>query len=163
MVEELGPSSLSLRELARRVGVSHAAPAHHFDDRRGLLTALAAQGLRILADELRAATKSGFDEAAIAYVRFAREHPGRYAIMYRAELLNADDSDLIDAQTASMEALLAGIESIPVKRRAHLPTQDAAHVAWSLVHGLASLPAPKHSDATQYDDLVRRAARQLFN
>lgn len=83
MIDEVGPSSLSLRELARRAGVSHGAPAHHFGDRRGLLTALAAQGLRLLAADVAAATAGGFDEAAVAYVRFAREHPGHYAVMHR--------------------------------------------------------------------------------
>lgn len=162
MIDEEGPSSLSLRELARRTGVSHGAPAHHFVDRRGMITALAAQGLRMLATEVRAATAGGFDEAAVAYVRFAREHPGRYAVMYRSELLHANDSELNSARADAREALLAGVESIPEARRAHLTTSEAAHVAWSLVHGLASLAAERPSRASQADDLARRAARQLF-
>ncbi|WIM73513.1 TetR/AcrR family transcriptional regulator [Corynebacterium suedekumii] len=141
MIDEVGPSSLSLRELARRAGVSHGAPAHHFGDRRGLLTALAAQGLRLLAADVAAATAGGFDEAAVAYVRFAREHPGHYAVMHRPELLHADDGELSAARASSKEALMAGVESIPAERRAHLTTSEAAHVAWSLVHGLASLAA----------------------
>ncbi|OYN90684.1 TetR/AcrR family transcriptional regulator [Parenemella sanctibonifatiensis] len=162
MIDEVGPSSLSLRELARRAGVSHGAPAHHFGDRRGLLTALAAQGLRLLAADVAAATAGGFDEAAVAYVRFAREHPGHYAVMHRPELLHADDGELIAARASSMEALMAGVESIPAERRAHLTTSEAAHVAWSLVHGLASLAAEGATPDFQTDDLARRAARQLF-
>ncbi len=49
-IEESGPAALSLRDLARRAGVSHAAPAHHFGDKAGLLTALAAEGFDLLAD-----------------------------------------------------------------------------------------------------------------
>ena len=54
LVAERGADGISLRELARAAGVSHAAPAHHFTDRRGLFTALAAQGWLLLADALRA-------------------------------------------------------------------------------------------------------------
>lgn len=162
MVEEAGPGSLSLRELARRVGVSHAAPAHHFGDRRGLLTALATEGLRTLADDVRAASIDGFDEGAVAYVRFARRHPGHYAVMYRTDLLDPTDGPLIEARVASSNALLAGVESIPTDRRPRLTTQEAARVAWALVHGLASLPAAGHEADPHADDLARRAARQLF-
>ncbi len=55
LVAERGAEQVSLRELARGAGVSHAAPAHHFTDRRGLFTALATQGFRLLADALRRA------------------------------------------------------------------------------------------------------------
>lgn len=162
MMDEVGPGSSSLRELARRAGVSHGAPAHHFVDRRGLLTALAAQGLRMLADDLRAATSSGFDEAAVAYVRFARRHPGHYAVMYRPDLLRLDDAELIEARLASTNALSAGVESVPALRREHLTARESAHVAWSLVHGLASLEAGRAVPEAIADDLTRRAARQLF-
>src|SRR5215213_11204294 len=52
-IAEVGPAAVSLRDLARRVGVSHAAPAHHFGDKRGLLTAVAAEGYRLFAAALR--------------------------------------------------------------------------------------------------------------
>ena len=102
------------------------------------------------------------DEAAVAYVRFAREHPGHYAVMYRPELLHGNDGELRSARAASREALLEGVESVPAARRAHLTTSEAAHVAWSLVHGSASLAAQDAAAASQADDLTRRAARQLF-
>ena len=53
MIGEAGPGAIRLRDLARRVGVSHAAPAHHFGDKRGLLTAVAAEGYRLFAASLR--------------------------------------------------------------------------------------------------------------
>lgn len=117
----------------------------------------------MLTDDVRAATAGGFDEAAVAYVRFARHHPGHYAVMHRPELLLPHDSELLEAQAASTIALIAGVESIPADRRAHLTTQEAAHVAWALVHGLASLAAERHLPDAHADDLARRAARQLFD
>ena len=63
---ESGPARLSLRELARRAGVSHAAPAHHFGDKAGLLTAVAAQGYTLLADALTAALRTHRDRAMVA-------------------------------------------------------------------------------------------------
>ena len=72
---------LDLRELARAAGVSHAAPAHHFTDRSGLFTALAAEGWRMLAAALTGA-RPDFIDAALAYLRFALDHPGHYAVMF---------------------------------------------------------------------------------
>ncbi|MET9865788.1 TetR/AcrR family transcriptional regulator, partial [Streptomyces sp. NPDC006386] len=87
-----GPSGLSLRDLARRAGVSHAAPAHHFKDRAGLLTAIAAEGFGLLATALREA--ADLKEAGVRYVRFAREHPAHFQVMFAPELLRAGDLDL---------------------------------------------------------------------
>ena len=100
LVAERGADGISLRELARAAGVSHAAPAHHFTDRRGLFTALAAEGWRMLADELTGA-RPNFIDAALAYVRFALEHPGHYAVMFDRSLVNPDDPALVSAQSAA--------------------------------------------------------------
>ena len=65
-----------MRELARRAGVSHTAPAHHFGDKTGLLTAIATEGNQLLGEALRNAREAGgFLEVGLAYVRFAVEHP----------------------------------------------------------------------------------------
>src|SRR5215470_7800030 len=94
LVAERGADGLSLRELARAAGVSHAAPAHHFIDRRGLFTALAAQGWYLLADALKDA-RPDFIDAALAYVRFALDHPGHYAVMFDHSLLDAQNAELV--------------------------------------------------------------------
>src|SRR5258705_12510166 len=87
LVADRGADGISLRELAREAGVSHAAPAHHFTDRRGLFTALAAQGWRMLADSL-AGARPGFVVAALACGRVALDHPGPYGVMFRRSLRN---------------------------------------------------------------------------
>src|SRR4051794_203129 len=73
-IAEHGPAALSLRDLARRAGVSHAAPAHPFDDKAALLTAVAVDGYQRLAERLRAARTAGtFLDVGVAYVQFAVE------------------------------------------------------------------------------------------
>src|SRR5699024_12294099 len=79
-----GVDALSMRDLARQAGVSHGAPAHHFGDRRGLLTALATDGFQRLATILEpSVTAEHFDQTAVAYVRFAATHPGHFDVMFR--------------------------------------------------------------------------------
>ncbi|WP_239160472.1 TetR/AcrR family transcriptional regulator [Virgisporangium ochraceum] len=132
LVAERGPAALSLREVARRAGVSHAAPAHHFANKAGLLTAIAAEGYRRLADALAGA--DDFQEKGVAYVVFATEHPAHFAVMRAPDLLRTDDADLVAAETAAAEQLRAGANARMTR------VDPAAPVAaWALVHGLASL------------------------
>ena len=135
-----GPAALSLRELARRAGVSHAAPRHHFADKRGLLTAVAAEGFRLLAAELLETHErtGSFLEAGVAYVRFATRHRPYFEVMFRPELQRRDDPELTEA-AAQASALLYG----PVGELTGSTKEDevlrAGVAAWALVHGLATL------------------------
>ncbi|UGT45329.1 TetR/AcrR family transcriptional regulator [Nocardia yamanashiensis] len=130
-----GIDSVSLRALAQRVGVSHAAPAHHFGNRQGLLTELAIQGFELLAAELRSAT-GDFREVALAYIRFARTHPGHFDVMYRHDLLRADDERLAAARRDSGAELRSGVGRLEISADSR---PAASLAAWSLVHGFASL------------------------
>ena len=93
LIAERGPASLSLREVARRAGVSHAAPAHHFSDKTGLLTAVAAEGWDLLAADLTAtaARTADFGELGVSYVLFATNRRAHFAVMRTPELLDDDD------------------------------------------------------------------------
>jgi AcrR family transcriptional regulator len=162
LIEEKGPDALSMRELARRAGVSHAAPAHHFGDRIGLFTALAAQGFSELAQALEASVAQGkFDLTAVAYVRFAVQNRGHYAVMFRPDLLNASDPTLAAAQAEALALLEQGLASVPA-RRLRAPAQDAQRSAWALVHGLASLINAGALPAVDAESLALAAAKQLF-
>jgi AcrR family transcriptional regulator len=91
-IAERGPMQLSLRELARRAGVSHAAPAYHFGDKTGLPTAVAAEGFERLGDALSEGRDAGgFLEIGLAYIRFAVSNPAHFEVMFRPELYRADD------------------------------------------------------------------------
>jgi AcrR family transcriptional regulator len=133
-IEETGPAAMSLRAVARRAGVTHAAAAYHFGDRAGLLTAIAAEGFRLVADALREAQQATgtFLEVGVAYVRFAVTHRAHFEVMYRPELYHRDDAELGRARAAAA-VLLYGSDA-----------PDAEHLAegvaaWSIVHGVATL------------------------
>jgi AcrR family transcriptional regulator len=134
-LRESGPAALSLRDLARRAGVSHAAPAHHFGDKRGLLTAVAAEGFRRLAASLGATYEAtrDFAEVGVAYVTFAVEERPYFDVMFRPDLYDPDDPELVAARSASGAALYG-----PAATVSDAPL-EAGIAAWSLVHGLATL------------------------
>ncbi|MFB8118850.1 TetR/AcrR family transcriptional regulator [Streptomyces sp. NPDC055962] len=131
-----GPDALSLRDLARRAGVSHAAPAHHFKDRTGLLTAVAAEGYALFADAL--ADAPDLRERGVAYVRFATGHPAHFQVMFRPELHRTGDPELLAAKARATEALRAGIDGLSDADRGGDP-RLAGVAAWSLAHGFATL------------------------
>src|SRR3954471_12975444 len=92
MVKEAGPGALSLRELARRAGVSHAAPYRHFASREALIGALAVEGFRGLGAEMQACAGDErdpmrrFRALGVAYVRYAVAHPGHFKVMFSSDL-----------------------------------------------------------------------------
>ena len=108
-----GPAKASLRAIARRVGVSHQATAHHFEDRAGLFTALAVEGFELLLSRTRAAV-AGVEvgggrqvtAAGVAYVEFAARQPTMFDVMFRPELLHADDAALCEVRPAHRGLLL---------------------------------------------------------
>ncbi len=164
-IEDAGPASVSLRELARRAGVSHAAPAHHFGDKAGLLTAIAAEGFDLLADELEVAfaRTSSFLEVGVAYVGFAVRHRAHFDVMFRPELLRVEDPALAAAQERSRDALYGPIGSVPLDPRSD--TLRAGVAAWALVHGLATLYLDGNLPPALGDDpeaIAREIAVHLF-
>jgi AcrR family transcriptional regulator len=139
-IGETGPSGISLRDLARRAGVSHAAPAHHFGDKAGVLTAVAVEGYDLLAVALTTAQRrtQDFLEMGVAYVRFAVDHRAHFEVMFRPDLYRADDTDVLAARERAGQALAQGIDSLP-DPQAGPDARLAGLAAWSLVHGFATL------------------------
>lgn len=141
-----GIGQLSLRGVARRLGVSHNAPAHHFPDRAALLTALATHGARLLGRALETAASTTPDPverlAALgrAYIAFAGDHPALFDAMLRPDLVHTDDHDLMTAE-AHTYAVLTGTVTAAARAGwgAGLDPDILAVLAWSTVHGLATL------------------------
>ncbi|GAA1839553.1 TetR/AcrR family transcriptional regulator [Asanoa iriomotensis] len=166
-ITENGPAALSLRDLARRAGVSHAAPAHHFGDKAGLLTALAAQGFGYLADELdrTRAAGGGVLEAGVAYVRFAVAHRAHFAVMFQPELLNRADPELLAAQDRSSSALRDAVATVDRSELRGADARIAGLSAWSIVHGFATLwlsGALPPDLGDNPEDAARQVIRPLF-
>ncbi|MFF6979558.1 TetR/AcrR family transcriptional regulator [Streptomyces sp. NPDC008343] len=158
-----GPSAVSLRDLARRAGVSHAAPAHHFRDRTGLLTAIAAEGFGLLATALIEA--ENLRNAGVRYVRFAREHPAHFQVMFTPELLRADDLELTTARALAGDALRGAVSTVIPEDRG-IDARLAGVAAWSLAHGFATLLLSHNLDGPVGDkdpeEVFRTLAAMLF-
>jgi AcrR family transcriptional regulator len=148
LVRERGVGHVSLRAVARRVGVTHAASSHHFANKAGLLTAFATQGYMQLAQEVISAIDEAHpvDGPAVleavgrGYVRFAVVNPGRFEVMFRLDVLNADDPDFVAASEGAYSLLVNTIARC--QSEGFLGSRDPevlAVAAWSIVHGLAAL------------------------
>jgi AcrR family transcriptional regulator len=166
VIAENGPARMSLREVARRCEVSNAAPVHHFGDKAGLLTALAAEGFEMLAARLEAVSDSGADfvEVGAAYVGFAVDHRAHFEVMFRPELYYRNDPE-IERGVRRSGSFLYG----PASEVMGVDGPAAGIAAWSLMHGLATLlingnldefvgPDITESSEGPEGDHVRRAA-----
>ncbi|MGQ0660858.1 TetR/AcrR family transcriptional regulator [Sphingosinicella sp.] len=146
LIAERGVDAFSLRETARRAGVSPAAPAHHFDGARGLLTAVAAGAYRDFGDALAAADDSASSRTAriraqgMAYVRFALANPARFDLMWRRGLIDGGVPDLKVAADRAFLILDRAARGAGEAMHGSDDVQRAPSIAaWSLVHGFARL------------------------
>jgi AcrR family transcriptional regulator len=148
MVTEEGAWNFTLREVARRAGVSHAAPYNHFEDKSALLAEVAALGFQSLGQTMEAAARAqprsarqAFASIGAAYVRFGVEHPAHYRLMFGAELAEQARHPTLQAASDATFAILTGVlergQAAGQVRRGTV--RDQALAAWSLVHGLATL------------------------
>ncbi len=138
-----GPDQLSMREVARRSGVSHQAPYHHFGDRAGIFAAIATEGFallgarftRVIGTETRPA-RGCFE----AYVRTAIEHPAHFRVMFRRDLCGLDTNE---AARLAADETYSELQRM-VERTIGLPSGDRdagtwATLLWATAHGLATL------------------------
>ena len=149
LIAREGPSAVSLRWLARRLGVSHAAPANHFPDKAALFTAIATEGFELLGAAItEAAAQAGpdatagqrFRAAGRAYTGFALAHPAHFAVMWQRDLLHPDNPELAAAGDRTFELLERAVRDIQAEGWAPGgEPQTVAVLAWSVVHGLAAL------------------------
>jgi AcrR family transcriptional regulator len=140
---ETGLEAFSLRQVARRAGVSHAAPAHHFGDVGGLLTALAAEGFRqfIAAMQGQQAAAPPDPRAQIVaagqgYIAFAAERPALFRLIFSS---GRPDFAAPDLATASSQAFQHLSRLVGAVTGAEDPVDIAA--VWAMAHGLADLMA----------------------
>lgn len=146
IVAESGVESLSIRAVARRAGVSHAAPHHYFADKAELVRTLAVEGYDALTDNLvRSAQRFPDDPflqltaTGIAYVRFAVDHPDIFRLMNRPEMRTPDGvvADHAARAVNLLEEVVIECQRTGVVRPG--PARQWSFACWSVVHGLAVL------------------------
>ena len=145
VIDERGLGSFSLREVARRAGVSHTAPAHHFGDMRGLLTSVATEGFDTLFETTRRAA-ADVDEpverlTAIceAYVTLSRSNHAHCEVMFRIDVVDADDPALQVAGRRSYGVLEDTVRSLIDDEGLDVDLDEATWFCWSTMQGLVAL------------------------
>jgi AcrR family transcriptional regulator len=144
-VESVGVAAASMRRIARRAGVSHAALAYQFGDKAGIFTAVATEGFRLAANMIgaTAAGPDGFVHGGQTYIEFALSHRGYFEVMFRPNLYRDDAPDLVAARTAAFEVLhgsaKASIEAYHPGSVANEEVQGLVLAGWSASHGFATL------------------------
>lgn len=148
VLTERGVEGFTLRECARRAGVSHAAPAHHFKDAKGLLTQVAALGF----ERLTVAEKQARDTEAdprnrllgtgMGYVQFAIEHPAQFQLMFQKGLVDHANERLAKASAASFQVFIETYSKLygtAFPPGIHKDADPSVMREWALVHGFATL------------------------
>jgi AcrR family transcriptional regulator len=173
MIAEGGAASLTMRAIGQRLGVSRAAAYRHFADKNALLVAVASAGFSRLQDRIQSIHPgaSGSSVERIRrmgeeYVRFALENPAHYRVMYGREALTRQDlPELREAANALFDGLVRVFQAY--QRSGGIKRQDPraqAYVAWSAVHGLASLLIDGQIQAADdVDGLIRQTTRTVLD
>lgn len=176
VIEERGLGAFSLREVARRSGVSHTAPAHHFGDVRGLLTSVAEEGFELLRVVTQAAADQHADPAerlvaiGAAYVELARAHPGHCEVMFRTDIVDQEDPEVQRCGLEAYAVLENALRDLIAAEQLTVDVDDATWLCWSAMQGLVVLE-PKIAIINQMrggspfstDELVRRYTHLMLN
>jgi AcrR family transcriptional regulator len=165
LVRTEGLQAVSLREIARRAGVSHGAPRRHFATHLELLSAIARTGFTDLAEQVSDVLANAPEEPrehlvelGLRYVRFAREEGGMFELMFRHDLL---ESGRLGLRETSLPLFGVLTELVAAAGPRSSPPAVVAGALWANLHGIAQLWAwgslPLATGAAEPDDLVRAA------
>ncbi|GAA1620542.1 TetR/AcrR family transcriptional regulator [Actinoplanes couchii] len=144
LLDRDGPSAVTLREIARRAGVSHGAPRRYFPTHLELLSAIARDGFEELTRRAEAALDGApddpYQQTALlgrAYLDFAADRPGRYDLMFRHDLLESGHLGLRDTSLPLFRQLSKLIDQ--ARPGADVPSDVVAGALWANLHGIAHL------------------------
>ena len=183
LISEVGPTAFTLREVARRAGVSHNAPYRHFRDREELMAAVATQGYEELTRamlqgvEQEAGALSRLKGAGLAYVKFALRRPEHFTVMFdapaygRSEKLCSNPSKMNCRYPEAAEAADQSFRTLvnfvaACQEEGVLPagdTKQLALLAWSMVHGIAKLAITGRFPFSSRDEVLRFAEYVISN
>jgi AcrR family transcriptional regulator len=167
LIAEVGPAAFTLREVARRAGISHNAPYRHFREKNELLAAVATEGFQRLAESLGKSGKTRasnsalrrFQASGLAYVRFALHSPEHLLVMFDWPLATDRYPELSAAGPPAFSILVGLVEA--AQRERSLPPGDPSElacIAWSLVHGIAKLAIAKQLPWKSESQILRFTA-----
>lgn len=175
MIEERDVASVSLRAVARRVGVTYAAPYHHFEDKRALLAAVAEEGFRELGALMQRAVaetegrsrRDQFHQLGLSYVQFALSHPAHFRVMCGPDLKEKEAyPELHAAAQACFDRLMETTARALDDPSDATAVMSLAVTAWSAVHGLAMLwidgPLAEKFEGVPIERLVESITATLF-
>jgi AcrR family transcriptional regulator len=175
LLEEKGVAALSLREAARLTGVTHQAPYRHFSDKTELVAAVAEEGFRGLQQAIAKATArhandpaARLEDAAVAYVTFAVEHPALFRVMFGEEIA---DKAAFPSLRAAADAMMGMLTTTIVEaQRAHVLRKgdplDLALAGWAMMHGVSQLliegPLARYPQGKQPPEQTARTALAIL-
>ena len=171
LAREQGVANVGLREVARRAGLSHAAPTHFFGSREGMIRALALEGLALLDDELctaqeRAAQLPGRERLvadALEFVGYALRHPAHYDAMFRTPSSAQGDPTLDEARLAALDGLRALVIEVHERGEIAGDVEMTFLQLCAMSHGIASLAVDgllhDFSGLATVDDVAERIIR----
>jgi len=144
IIREHGIEGFSLREAARRAGVSPGAPAHHFGTIKGLLTEVALLGYATLGSYLSREPATGEPDKDLAnlsqaYVQFALDHPGQFRLMFRNDLVNREDPRYRAISSNALQPFAAAATAFQSAATDGLDQPVRIFALWSAIHGMAHL------------------------
>jgi len=164
IIRESGVEGLTLRACARRAGVSHGAPAHHFGNLAGLLTEFAVEGFDRLTEAMSPEKIKDTDDqlqaAGLGYIQFAMRWPEHFRVMWRSELLNKESLRLRKARERATQRLRDALTRANAQSNTPPSEEELAagfQLAWCCVHGYASLWVEGNRKSRSLDE-----ARRMF-
>ena len=144
LLDEYGPGGVTIRAVAKAVGVSHAAPVNHFKDRRALMTALAKAQFDGLLTEINARLLELNDDPSprieifsSAIMEFGFRYPHRYTLLWRADLIDHTDAELLVVMDNIYDLFCAEFSKIVPGREFDKDTHAVA--LWSMIHGYVDM------------------------
>lgn len=163
IARRFGLEAVTLRACAKLVGVAPSAGFRHYADKRALFTAFATRAQQRMAEKMSASAAAAKDsgeapflKVGLAYVGFALDEPAAFQVMWRSEMIYGEDPDYHQASETLAQLLSSGFADSLADDDAHeLSTEEL--LAWSVVHGLASLytAGPLHDDSDKREKLQR--------
>lgn len=146
ILESEGEAALTMRRIARDVGVSQAAPYSHFKSKKDLLTAVCVEGTVWFGDSMkaRAAGKQGLEYLAglaVGHVQFALEHPALFRLMSTRPISESLDAqgNLPEIFNEGYQLMLSGLAAAPLKHFGSAERQLDAPIAWAQIYGISNL------------------------